>query len=142
MPYGKTHDRITLIVLPIVVLTAYLIFNSFYLTLILSISYLFSALMFNGDLDTNSKPYNRWFILKMIWIPYQLMFGHRSIFTHGIIIGTVIRIIYIGIIPFLYFYYYHNINILTDVISIKDLIVILIGLELGSLSHSVPDWLT
>jgi len=142
MPSGKTHDKITFVVLPIVVLTAYLIFNSFYLTLILSLSYLFSALMFNGDLDTNSKPYNRWYVFKMIWIPYQLMFGHRSIFTHGIIIGTIIRIIYIGIIPFLYFNYYHNINILTDVISIKDLIVILIGLELGSLSHSVPDWLT
>jgi uncharacterized metal-binding protein len=98
--------------------------------------------MFNGDLDTNSKPYNRWFVFKMIWIPYQLMFTHRNIFTHGVIIGTTIRIIYIGIIPFLYFYYNHGINILTDVISIKDLIVILIGLELGSLSHSVPDWLT
>ncbi|MDZ7785998.1 MAG: DUF2227 family putative metal-binding protein [Candidatus Saccharibacteria bacterium] len=27
----------------------------------------------------------------MIWIPYQLIFEHRSVFTHGIIIGTVVR---------------------------------------------------
>lgn len=142
MPCGKTHDRITFIVLPIVVLIAYLIFNSFYLIHILSISYLFSALMFNGDLDTNSKSYNRWFVFKMIWIPYQLMFSHRSVFTHGILIGTTIRIIYIGMIPFLYFYYNHDINILTDIISTKDLMVVFIGLELGNISHSFPDWLT
>jgi len=95
--------------------------------------------MFNGDLDTNSKPYNRWWVFKMIWIPYQLMFNHRSIFTHGIIIGTIIRLIYIGILPFLFFYFYKNLNILTELIPIRYLIISFMGLELGNTIHTLSD---
>ena len=140
MPNGKTHDSITFILLPIVVLTAYLIFDSFYLILILSISYLFSSLMFNGDLDYNTRVYNRWYVFKMVWIPYQLMFNHRSIFTHGILIGTVIRVLYIGLIPILVLYYSYGINVL-DYLTLKEMLIIFIGLEIGNIVHSVPDWI-
>ncbi len=139
MPNGKTHDTITFILLPIVILSGYFITKNYIDTLILSTLYLFSSLMFNGDLDMNTSTYNRWYVLKMIWIPYQLMFHHRSIFTHGIIIGTTIRIIYIGVIPFLILYYNLDINILTDIISSKYLIIGFIGLESGNTVHTLSD---
>lgn len=54
--------------------------------------------MFNGDLDIKSRPYNRWLLFKYIWLPYRKLFNHRSIWTHGIIIGTIVRIIYFVLI--------------------------------------------
>lgn len=138
MPNGKTHDRLTIVFLPIVVMVVYFFTKDLLTILIISISYLFSAFMFNGDLDTNSRVYNRWWLFKMIWIPYQLMFSHRSIFSHGIVIGTIIRILYIGSIPYFVLYYSYDIN-LVHIIGINNVILILIGLELGNISHSVPD---
>ena len=141
MPNGKTHDTISLLMLPVVIVGGYLVLSNLYLILILSLSYLFSSFMFNGDLDANTRHYNRWYVFKMVWIPYQLMFYHRSIFTHGILIGTIVRILYIGSIPYLLLYYGKGINVL-DYLTINEMLVIFVGLELGNLCHSIPDWLT
>lgn len=141
MPNGKTHDKISFILLPIIVVGCWVLDVTLSNTLIISISYLFSALMFNGDLDYNTRVYNRWWIFKMVWIPYQLMFSHRSVFTHGIVIGTLIRVLYIGSIPFLVLYYSYGIDLI-ETIGIDNLIILLVGFELGNLSHSIPDWLT
>jgi uncharacterized metal-binding protein len=50
--------------------------------------------MFGPDLDTNSRQSARWWILKPIWLPYRVAFGHRSRLTHGLVFGTAIRVIY------------------------------------------------
>jgi len=136
MPNGKTHDKITLITTPVVAGFTYLMIGDIKTTAILMSAYIFASLMFNGDLDTNSRPYNRWWLLKMIWIPYQLMFTHRSIWTHGIVLGTVVRLIYVLAIPAL-------------IIAVKGaelpeinwyvIVPILIGLELGNLNHTISD---
>lgn len=131
MPNGKTHDKITLVTTVPIIMIFFLVSHDLINSIIGGISYVFASMMFNGDLDTNSKPYNRWWIFKMIWIPYQLMFKHRSIFTHGIIIGTVVRLIYLSpiLIPL-----YKLVYIPNDI-----LIVILIGLEFGNTMHTIPD---
>lgn len=136
MPNGKTHDKITVITTPIVGGFTYLILGDIKTTAFLMSGYLFASFMFNGDLDTNSRPYNRWWLFKMIWIPYQLMFTHRSIWTHGIILGTVVRLIYVLVIPAL-------------IIAVKGaelpeinwniVVLILVGLELGNINHSLSD---
>ena len=138
MPDGKTHDKITIFLTPILFGITYYIIKDIKTTLILMSAYLFASFMFNGDLDTVSKPYNRWWLFKMIWIPYQLMFTHRSIWTHGIIIGTVIRLIYICIIPLFIIYLHHDLNIIFT-LNKEILIPILIGLELGSAIHTIAD---
>jgi uncharacterized metal-binding protein len=94
--------------------------------------------MFNGDLDIESAPYHRWFFLRFIWIPYQSMFGHRSMFTHGLIIGTVVRILYIGVIPFIILAFKGQVHILTN-INLQLIIFIFVGLELGSAFHTIAD---
>ena len=136
MPNGKTHDKITLITTPFLGGFCYLIVGDIKTTIFLMFGYIFASFMFNGDLDTNSRPYNRWWLLKMIWIPYQLMFSHRSIWTHGIVLGTVVRLLYVLAIP-------------TLIVAVKGtgvpdmnwsvIIPILIGLELGNINHTVSD---
>lgn len=138
MPNGRTYDIISFVVTPVIVYTVYHFTNDYKITGIILASYLFSSFMFNGDLDTNSSPYNRWWILKMIWIPYQLMFQHRSIFSHGLIIGTFIRIIYVGLIPFLIIYFINGTNILVN-INWYYILIISIGLEIGSAIHTISD---
>ena len=138
MPNGKTHDIITYLTTPIVGIMGYVITSDIKTTLILMSTYFFASMMFNGDLDTNSRPYNRWFVFKMIWIPYQLLFHHRSIFTHGIIIGTIIRIIYLGLIPFIFILIKGNLEVITS-INLNIIIIMFIGLELGSAIHAISD---
>lgn len=138
MPNGKTHDKITLYTTPVVGILSYVATKSFQLTAIITFTYVFASFMFNGDLDTNSKPYNRWWLFKMIWIPYQLMFTHRSIFTHGIIIGTIVRIIYLGLIPFIILLIKGELGLLST-LDLAVVFPVLIGLELGSAIHTISD---
>lgn len=138
MPNGKTHDTITFITAPIVGGISYCFIKEIQTTAIFLGLYLFSSLMFNGDLDTNSRPYNRWWLFKMIWIPYQLMFHHRSIFTHGIIIGTIVRVLYLSVIPITILLLKGNFQIFTT-INVNVWLLILIGLESGSAIHTVSD---
>jgi len=139
MSSGQTHDKVTILLAPI-------IFGVFWyfigwLAIIVTLAFLFAGFAFNGDLDINSQVYNRWFLLKWIWIPYQ-QFGHRSFWTHGILIGTVIRVLWLAI---------PTISILTlcglspSIIPFMatfktETILSLIGLELGSMSHTFMDW--
>ena len=138
MPDGKTHDIITFIIAPIIAGVSYYVTKDIKTTGIIFSSYLFASLMFNGDLDIDSRPYNRWWLFKMIWIPYQLMFTHRSIFTHGLIIGTVVRIAYISIIPIIILYFKGDLNIIKN-IDINLIILLFIGLESGAAVHTVAD---
>jgi len=139
MPNGKTHDIITLVVSPVVLVITYYLTKEIKTTGIIFGLYLFSSLMFNGDLDMNSKPYNRWWLLKMVWIPYQLMFHHRSIFSHGLIIGTIIRILYISIIPLVILFLNHDVYIIFKFIHPHTFILIFIGLESGAAVHTISD---
>ena len=159
MPSGMTHDRITLWTLPWVASITYSMTRNGELTLLLSGGFLFSGLMFGPDLDIRSIQFKRWGFLRVIWIPYRKLLRHRSFFSHGFIIGTCIRVIYlfffvagvaifavglaqlilgfdwnwqqfaIGQFHLLRNYYY------------PETIALFIGLELGAMSHSISDWI-
>jgi uncharacterized metal-binding protein len=146
MPNGKTHDKITYITTPIVGVGAFGmltnikngpdLMSALILTLIVTGAYFFASMMFNGDLDTNSKPYNRWWLFKMIWVPYQVFFNHRSFWTHGIIIGTVVRLLYLSPLIIGIFLLF---NISLGEVNWFYIIPILAGLELGNITHTVSD---
>ena len=95
MPSGITHDRITLWVLPWIAGICYALTRNGELTLIVAGGFLFSGLMFGPDLDIYSLQYKRWGILRVIWLPYRMMLPHRSLFSHGPIIGTCCRLLYL-----------------------------------------------
>lgn len=157
---GKTHDKITVIMAPFIA-SLFLFLNMIFLDdlgsslafTILGVSvYMFGGYMFSGDLDIKSREFKRWGYLKFIWIPYQKIFEHRSIFTHGFILGPIIRILYVLIIPIIIFsllYSFSIVNISTlEMIKlsfnfvIKNKILffnIFLALFLGSGLHTITD---
>jgi len=152
MPLGKTHDRITLWTLPFVTLAAGWHGGS-QAALAVGGSYLFAGLMFAGDLDTYSRQYQRWLWLRWIWIPYQKLCRHRSLWSHGPIVGTVVRLVYVagwlGILGGLGFglAWWQGWGSGIPWTTVKPWleerwqiwVSMGLGLELGSLSHSLSD---
>lgn len=94
MPSGKTHDLITLgLGLPTFLL-AWLLGAGLWGAVAATAAMIFGGLMFGPDLDTNSRQYQRWGVMRWLWWPYRVLMPHRSRFTHGIVLGTVLRMVY------------------------------------------------
>lgn len=158
MPSGQTHDRITLWSLPAVTGLTLAVTRSSNLALIVSGGFLFSGLMFSPDLDLRSRPFKRWGWLRWIWIPYQKVMRHRSFFSHGLLIGTTLRVLYLAVCFLLLAVFIVGIIQLFRDIAWSwqglerevrrslfeyrvEWIALFVGLELGALSHSFSDWL-
>src|SRR5262245_13918045 len=98
MPNARTHDAITYGLTPFTYLAAEMLWENHVISVLATAAMLFSGLMFGPDLDLNSQPYKRWGPLKFIWKPYQAALSHRSAFSHGPVLGTIIRIVYFLVI--------------------------------------------
>ena len=94
MPSGKTHDAITFLFVAPVFAATWKLTSSFPPALIVTVCFAFGGLMFGPDLDTHSKQYTRWSVFRYLWYPYQAFFAHRSRWSHGLIFGTFLRIVY------------------------------------------------
>jgi uncharacterized metal-binding protein len=57
-------------------------------------AFIFGGIMFGPDLDTVSRQYTRWLFLRCLWLPYRWCFKHRSRFSHGLILGALLRVVY------------------------------------------------
>ena len=168
MPSGRTHDSITLWSLPLLAGLTFARTQSSSLTLFVSGSYLFSGLMFGPDLDVYSHQYKRWGLLRWIWLPYRRSMRHRSFWSHGPIVGTVVRVAYL----FIWVGLLGTGGIFVGAIAVQlvsktndwfvlaqqwwsssigflerapqqyptEAIAIAIGLELGAMSHALSDW--
>ncbi len=157
MPSGRTHDRITMYALPFVAGITFWQTRSSNATLLVAGGFLFGGLMFGPDLDIYSVQFQRWGFLRWIWLPYQKSLRHRSFLSHGPIIGTILRILYLGCLLAI-------LAILVLAIAEKlwnlsftwqdlgetvgrslvqyntEYIALFLGLELGAMSHSLSDW--
>jgi len=98
MPSGKTHDQITLMLAAPTAIVAWIVGNNIGIVMIATAAMLFGGLMFGPDLDLHSVQYSRWGLLRPLWWPYQVCFKHRSRFSHGLIFGTIIRVIYFSVV--------------------------------------------
>jgi uncharacterized metal-binding protein len=99
MPSGKTHDAITFLLAAPIGVAAFVVTKNIPASIAVASAFLFGGLMFGPDLDTVSKQYSRWWILKPLWFPYRMFFKHRSRWSHGLIFGTALRVFYfMGII--------------------------------------------
>lgn len=159
MPSGQTHDRITLWTVPLVSGITYFLTQNGKLALILAGGFLFSGLMFGPDLDIYSVQYKRWGWFRWIWIPYRSAIRHRSQLSHGLIIGTILRLLYISLIILILSGIIAAIAYLLGYVNLKSVIdsqkqfpiwnakytqalfALIIGLELGAMSHSISDWI-
>jgi uncharacterized metal-binding protein len=159
MPSGIVHDRITLWSLPWIVGATYYLTDSGELTLIVSGSFLFSGLMFGPDLDIYSLQFRRWGVFRWIWLPYQKFLHHRCFLSHGFLIGTLVRLIYLSsfLVIFAFIivaiiqlfsginwnwhdFFWQKFNLINKKYRFQ-VISLFIGLELGASSHYLSDWL-
>ncbi|MBW4551193.1 MAG: metal-binding protein [Aphanocapsa sp. GSE-SYN-MK-11-07L] len=157
MPTGRTHDRITLTSLPVVGGSTLWVSHSTRLTLIVCASFLFSGLMFGPDLDIYSCQFRRWGWLRWLWLPYQKLLRHRSLFSHGPVIGTLFRLLYLAIWLLLLGSIGLSVAIYSRQVAWDwrsgielakryvqqypfEGLALLIGLELGAMSHYLSDW--
>src|SRR3712207_1796647 len=97
MPSGKTHDAITLLLAPPTFAAAWGVTRSLWLAGALTAAMLFGGLMFGPDLDVQSRQYTRWGPFRFLWWPYKVVFRHRSRWSHGIVFGTLIRVVYFAL---------------------------------------------
>jgi uncharacterized metal-binding protein len=158
MPSGRTHDGITLWCLPPLAAAGWWLTQDSSVVLVLSGCFLFSGLMFGPDLDIYSQQYKRWGYLRWIWLPYRRSMSHRSVLSHGVVIGTVLRVAYLvtillfvlivgGLIMTaargLLFYPWFNGGVERIARSLQQYpdrwVAGFIGLEVGSVSHSLSD---
>ena len=94
MPSGKTHDAITILLAIPAFAGTYVVTRDLSASAIIFVAFVFGGLMFGPDLDTVSRQYSRWFIFRFLWFPYRSFFSHRSRFSHGLILGALIRVVY------------------------------------------------
>jgi uncharacterized metal-binding protein len=169
MPSGRTHDSITLWSLPLLAGLTLGVTKSGTLALLVSGAFLFSGLMFGPDLDIHSQQYKRWGVLRWIWLPYRKSMRHRSRLSHGFLLGTIGRMVYLAI----WLAGFGSVFILASAIvqygvglindwqastqqmffsttqfllqtvqrHPQELAAVAIGCELGAMSHSLSDWI-
>ncbi len=159
MPSSRTHDRITLWSLPVVASLTYGQTRNSHLTLLVTGAFLFSGLMFGPDLDIYSHQFLRWGWLRWLWLPYQKSLRHRCFLSHGPLIGTAIRLLYLGswLIVFCLIGYFLfgklwqiELNLEAEIQAaliwlannFRQGLAVYIGLELGAMSHYLADWIS
>lgn len=159
MSSGRTHDRITLWTLPLVVLVAFRITLNGWLTVVVCLGFLLGGWVLGPDLDIHSVQYKRWGWFRWIWLPYRGRVRHRSTWSHGPIIGTLVRVLYLS--AWLTLGGVLAITLLNQAgrtaLSWGDMVrglrwglqtywpwwlALVVGLELGALSHYTADWLS
>jgi uncharacterized metal-binding protein len=94
MPSGKTHDFITFLLAAPTAAVTYYFTTDWVLAAVATAAMVFGGLMFGPDLDIQSRQYTRWGPLRFLWWPYKVALRHRSRWSHSIMLGTLIRVIY------------------------------------------------
>ena len=59
------------------------------------ISFLLGGLWLSPDLDVQSRALKRWGPFGWIWWPYRRLLPHRSMWSHGPVIGMTVRLLWI-----------------------------------------------
>jgi uncharacterized metal-binding protein len=162
MPSARVHDLITVMLAPPTLAATFFLTHSIDLSIIVTGTMLFAGFMFGPDLDIQSRQYERWGPFAFLWWPYKVVFRHRSRFSHGILLGTAIRVLYftvmlfllIGLGLFIYRLLHPQANEKADLaillqrvwqtirsVEPRYLIAAFLGLWWGAASHTLTDWL-
>lgn len=96
MPSGHTHDAVTWFLVTPVALATWVVSEDAVGTCLTASAFAFAGTMFSGDLDLPSLQYRRWGRLRWLWKPYQWVIPHRSVLSHGILVGPLLRLTYLA----------------------------------------------
>jgi uncharacterized metal-binding protein len=91
MASGRDHDRATcLSCLPFGLLLGVVLGH--WCGLIGAVAFFVGGLWLSPDLDTRSNALRRWGPLAFLWWPYRRLLRHRSVWSHGPLLGTIGRL--------------------------------------------------
>ena len=60
-----------------------------------TLAFVVGGLWLSPDLDVRSNALRRWGALRWIWWPYRRLLPHRSLFSHGPLIGMALRLVWL-----------------------------------------------
>ncbi|MDP2841321.1 MAG: DUF2227 family putative metal-binding protein [Candidatus Methanoperedens sp.] len=93
------------------------------------------------DLDIESSAGNRWGALKVIWLPYRVLFKHGKS-SHNIVYGAVVRLLYIGLIILgVYYLLFRAFPSDMMILPFDYVLIILTGIILANALHVILDML-
>lgn len=96
MPSSRSHDMIALVAAPVVYAGASLVtISDQQSATAITVAFLVSSTMLSPDLDTKSRPYYRWGMIRGIWLPYRWLVPHRSPISHSLVISSLLRLLYL-----------------------------------------------
>lgn len=108
--------------------------------LVLSAGFYIGTDFITPDLDVESKAINKWGKLKILWLPYKLMFKHGKS-SHNIMYGAVVRLFYISLIIFgIYYLLFRSLPTDTAVPSVF-VFILLTGIITANALHVILDML-
>ncbi len=139
MASGRNHDLSILFTTPIIGIIG--ISHSLELGIIAVSSHYLAGMFLSPDLDTLSKPFKRWGVFKIIWIPYQKMIPHRSPLSHAPILGSTIRSIYLAALLLPLWFIFPGLRQVEWMITWEKVIAFLVGVELSALNYLLLDGL-
>ena len=88
---GRRHDQsIWILSLPLGIAVGLVL--GWAAALITAASCLTGGLWLSPDLDTRSNALRRWGALGFLWWPYRRLIPHRSLWSHGPVLGTIARL--------------------------------------------------
>ncbi len=140
MASGKNHDRGIYFATPIV-LGIGVSYWGLEIGSIAASAHFLAGLWLSPDLDLVSRPYKRWSVLKFIWIPYQKFIPHRSPLSHAPVLGSVIRLLYLGACLLPLWLLFPGLQQIQWAIGWGEAIAFWVGVELSALNHLLLDGL-
>ena len=97
MAMGRSHDRATLaLALPFGLL--WWPWQGATVSLAAGLGFLLGGLWLSPDLDTASNASRRWGPLRPLWSPYRRLLRHRSLLSHGPVLGSAGRLLYLAVL--------------------------------------------
>lgn len=157
MPNVRTHDLITtasgITLFPVTWLAAP--GHSITVALTISGAHLLAGLLFSPDLDIFAVNYRRWGPFRVLWWPYAKAIPHRSLLSHGLVIGPLLQLAYFFVVfgglfsalLLLLGQYDVWISMVAGVLAWMQVYPALVfalvcGFITGGASHSIPDWIS
>jgi uncharacterized metal-binding protein len=93
--------------------------------------------------------------LRVLWWPYSKAIPHRSLLSHGLVIGPLLQLLYFVMVfgglfsALLLLLGQHSLwsSMLGGVLAFMDrypalVLAVLVGFVTGGASHSIPDWIS
>lgn len=113
MPGDAQHNKIGIAVCCLMMLPLILYGIDYVLIGIFAVIYMFATRYLSPDLDINSKPYQRWGVLRVLWWPYMKIYKHRQS-SHSLIIGPITAILYLllFVLPAIYVFMYISLSVI------------------------------